>query len=58
MRLLPILSLLYTMCLIDRTNIGAARIAGINEELDLDVGERVSIARTARPINLDYTQRF
>ncbi|KAJ2984306.1 hypothetical protein NQ176_g47 [Zarea fungicola] len=44
MRLLPILSLLYTMCLIDRTNIGAARIAGINEELDLDVGERVSIA--------------
>ncbi|KAL7915712.1 major facilitator superfamily domain-containing protein [Trichoderma velutinum] len=44
MRLLPILSLLYTMCLIDRTNIGAARISGINEQLDLNVGERASIA--------------
>ncbi|KAF9893419.1 hypothetical protein FE257_010731 [Aspergillus nanangensis] len=44
LRLLPILSALYTMCLIDRTNIGAARISGIDQDLELTVGSRVSIA--------------
>lgn len=36
---------LYTISLIDRTNISAARISGIDEDLDLDVGSRASIAR-------------
>ena len=44
-RLLPILSLLYTMCFIDRSSMGAARISGIDDALDLTVGSRVSIAR-------------
>ena len=36
---------LYTISLIDRTNISAARISGIDEDLDLAVGSRASIAR-------------
>lgn len=44
-RLLPILGALYTISLIDRTNISAARISGIDLDLDLAVGSRASIAR-------------
>jgi hypothetical protein len=34
---------LYTLCLIDRTNIGGARISGLDEAVDLDVGNRASV---------------
>lgn len=43
MRLLPVLSALYTFALVDRTNLGSARIAGLDEATDLNVGNRVSI---------------
>jgi hypothetical protein len=43
LRLIPILAAVYTFALIDRTNIGAARISGIDEALNLEVGNRVSI---------------
>lgn len=43
-RLLPILGLMYAVSLIDRTNMSNARIAGMQEELQLGVGERYSIA--------------
>lgn len=42
-RLLPILGLLYTICLVDRANISIARISGIDQDLQLDVGSRASI---------------
>jgi hypothetical protein len=44
-RLLPILGALYTISLVDRTNISAARISGIDTDLKLAVGNRASIAR-------------
>lgn len=34
-RLLPILTLLYILSFIDRSNIGNAKVAGMNEDLDL-----------------------
>ncbi|EAU83958.2 high-affinity nicotinic acid transporter [Coprinopsis cinerea okayama7 len=43
-RLLPIMGLLYAVALIDRTNLGIARTAGMEEDLQLYVGERYSIA--------------
>lgn len=43
-RLLPILGALYTFALIDRTNIGVARISGLDQATGLDVGNRASIA--------------
>ena len=43
-RLLPILGLLYSIALIDRTNISAARISGMEEDLGLDIGNRYTIA--------------
>lgn len=43
MRLLPMLAGLYTLCLIDRTNIGGARISGLDEAVDLDIGNRASV---------------
>lgn len=42
-RLLPILAALYTICLLDRTNIGGARISGLDEAVVLDVGNRASV---------------
>jgi hypothetical protein len=42
-RLLPILGALYTIALIDRTNISVARISGLDDDLDLKVGSRASI---------------
>lgn len=43
-RLLPMLGLLYSIALIDRTNISAARISGMAEDLRLDIGNRYTIA--------------
>ncbi|KAM0706407.1 hypothetical protein Q7P35_005733 [Cladosporium inversicolor] len=42
-RLLPILGALYTIALIDRTNISVARISGLDDDLDLEVGNRASV---------------
>ncbi|KAG6918548.1 hypothetical protein DXG01_013638 [Tephrocybe rancida] len=43
-RMLPLLGLLYAVALIDRTNLGIARIAGMEKDLKLFVGDRYSIA--------------
>lgn len=42
-RLLPILGTLYTICLVDRSNISVARISGLDQDVDLNVGSRASI---------------
>lgn len=42
-RLLPILGCLYTLALVDRSNVAVARIAGMDEDLGLDQGNRASI---------------
>ncbi|KAF5354929.1 hypothetical protein D9756_005403 [Leucocoprinus leucothites] len=44
LRMLPLLGLLYAVALIDRTNLGIARTAGMEEDLKLGVGDRYSIA--------------
>ncbi|KAF8229045.1 MFS general substrate transporter [Tricholoma matsutake] len=41
--LLPLLGMLYALALIDRTNLGVARIAGMDADLKLSVGSRYSI---------------
>ncbi|KAI0888064.1 MFS general substrate transporter [Annulohypoxylon maeteangense] len=43
-RLLPILGALYTIAMIDRSNISVARISGLDEDVGLAVGDRASIA--------------
>ncbi|KAJ3975802.1 major facilitator superfamily domain-containing protein [Lentinula raphanica] len=43
LRMLPLLGLLYSLALIDRTNLGVARIAGMGEDLELSVGTRYSL---------------
>lgn len=43
-RNVPILGLLYTTSLVDRSNISVARISGLDEDVDLDKGNRASIA--------------
>ena len=43
LRLVPILAAIYTMALVDRTNLGSARIAGLDEATGLAVGNRASI---------------
>ncbi|KAE9961972.1 hypothetical protein BLS_001050 [Venturia inaequalis] len=43
-RLAPILGALYTICLVDRSNISVARISGLDEDVGLAKGERASIA--------------
>ncbi|KAK2737423.1 hypothetical protein FQN57_007513 [Myotisia sp. PD_48] len=43
-RLLPILGGLYSIALVDRTNISNARVAGMEQELKLYIGNRYSIA--------------
>ncbi|KAF1808506.1 MFS general substrate transporter [Eremomyces bilateralis CBS 781.70] len=45
-RLLPILGALYSISLIDRTNISNARVAGMAKDLGLTVGDRYAIALT------------
>lgn len=42
-RLLPILGALYTIALIDRTNISVARISGLDDDLELKVGDQASV---------------
>ncbi|OAG35424.1 hypothetical protein AYO21_10374 [Fonsecaea monophora] len=46
-RIIPILSAVYTVALIDRANLGIASIAGMGEDLELSVGMRYSIATLA-----------
>ena len=43
-RLLPILGSLYSIALIDRVNISAARIAGMDVDLGLHIGHRYTVA--------------
>jgi hypothetical protein len=43
-RLLPILGALYSIALIDRVNISAARIAGMDVDLGLHIGSRYTTA--------------
>ncbi|KAI8930801.1 hypothetical protein NX059_011824 [Plenodomus lindquistii] len=42
-RLLPILGALYSIALIDRTNISNARVAGMGRDLSLQIGDRYTI---------------
>ncbi|KAK0184767.1 major facilitator superfamily domain-containing protein [Armillaria mellea] len=42
-RLLPLLGTLYALALIDRTNMGVARLTGMGDDLGLNVGARYSI---------------
>lgn len=42
-RVLPILWVLYLVCFVDRSNIGNAKIQGMDEELDLK-GQKYNIA--------------
>jgi hypothetical protein len=42
-KVLPLLWLLYLVCFVDRSNIGNAKIQGMDEELDLK-GQRYNIA--------------
>ena len=42
-RLLPILGLMYSISLIDRTNIGLALVAGLQKDLRLDIGNRYTV---------------
>ena len=41
--MLPILGLMYSISLIDRTNLGLALVAGLQTDLDLGVGNRYTI---------------
>ncbi|KAI6083668.1 MFS general substrate transporter [Hypoxylon rubiginosum] len=43
-RLLPILGALYTIAMVDRSNISVARISGLDEDVGLNVGNRASVA--------------
>ncbi|ESK97355.1 high-affinity nicotinic acid transporter [Moniliophthora roreri MCA 2997] len=43
LRMLPLLGLLYSLALIDRSNLGVARIAGMEKDLGLSIGNRYSI---------------
>lgn len=43
MHLLPLVVALHAISLVDRTNISVARISGMDEDLSLETGERVSI---------------
>jgi len=42
-RMLPLLGMLYAVALIDRTNLGIARTAGMGQDLKLQIGNRYSI---------------
>lgn len=42
-RLLPILGVMYSISLIDRTNLGLALVAGLQEDLGLAIGNRYTI---------------
>jgi hypothetical protein len=42
-RLLPILGLMYSISLADRTNLGLALVAGMQTDLGLGIGDRYTI---------------
>lgn len=42
-RLLPILGVMYSISLIDRTNLGLAMVAGLQQDLGLQIGNRYTI---------------
>lgn len=42
-RLLPVLAVIYAFALIDRVNLPNARVAGMDEDLQLSVGDRYSL---------------
>jgi hypothetical protein len=42
-RLLPCLAIIYAFALIDRVNLPNARIAGMDEDLGLSIGDRYSL---------------
>ncbi|EHY57969.1 putative transporter [Exophiala dermatitidis] len=42
-RLLPILGIMYSISLVDRTNLGLALVAGMAEDLELTVGNRYTV---------------
>jgi hypothetical protein len=42
-RLLPVLAVIYAFALIDRVNLPNARIAGMDEDLGLSIGNRYSL---------------
>jgi hypothetical protein len=42
-RLLPVLAVIYAFALIDRVNLPNARIAGMDEDLGLSIGDRYSL---------------
>ncbi|TPX14532.1 uncharacterized protein E0L32_005224 [Thyridium curvatum] len=44
LRLIPILGILYSIAGLDRVNLSNARVAGMDEELGFNVGDRYSIA--------------
>ena len=43
-RLIPILGLLYSVAGLDRVNLSNARVAGMNQDLRFDIGDRYTIA--------------
>ncbi|KAI8297651.1 High-affinity nicotinic acid transporter [Colletotrichum sp. SAR11_240] len=43
-RLIPILGILYSIAGLDRVNLSNARVAGMNQDLRFDIGDRYSIA--------------
>ncbi|KAF6816306.1 hypothetical protein CPLU01_13902 [Colletotrichum plurivorum] len=43
LRLLPILGIMYSISLIDRTNLGLAMVAGMQEDLGLALGNRYTV---------------
>lgn len=43
MRLLPVLATIYSFALIDRVNLPNARIAGMDEDLGLSIGNRYTL---------------
>ncbi|KAH0581259.1 hypothetical protein H2248_012364 [Termitomyces sp. 'cryptogamus'] len=44
LHILPLFGLLYAVSVLDRVNLGAARVAGMGVDLELTVGDRYSIA--------------
>lgn len=42
-RVVPIMAAMYTMALIDRTNLGSARIAGLDQATGLNLSNNASV---------------
>ena len=56
LRLTLMLAVLYTCAFIDRSNLGNANIAGMGEDLGLDVGNRYSVV--AMIVGFTFTHSF